>query len=101
MRLRFTIRDLLWLTLVVALGSIQIEQAVTVGEIAAARRLFREYADWLGIDLCFQGFASELATLPGVYSPPRRRLLLAWDEKKAPLGCVALRPHHFHASPDR
>ena len=29
-------------------------------EIAAAATLFREYADWLGIDLTFQGFEAEL-----------------------------------------
>lgn len=59
-------------------------------DIAAARELFREYADRLGVDLCFQGFESELATLPGRYAPPSGRLLLAWHED-VPAGCVALR----------
>ncbi len=59
--------------------------------LASARTLFEEYAASIGIDLSFQGFDAELATLPGDYVPPRGRLLLALYED-APVGCVALRP---------
>lgn len=61
------------------------------GDIAAAAVLFREYADGLGIDLSFQGFAAELAALPGNYAPPAGELLLASADGGAALGCVALR----------
>ncbi|MFQ5742987.1 MAG: GNAT family N-acetyltransferase [Acidobacteriota bacterium] len=66
------------------------KQAKSTSEISAARALFEEYADWLGIDLCFQDFDAELQALPGNYSPPSGRLLLAWEEDE-PVGCVALR----------
>ncbi len=73
-----------------------IRQASTAADIEAARALFLEYAAWLQIDLCFQGFAAELAGLPGAYAPPRGRLLLAEDGATA--GCVALRPLAADAS---
>jgi ribosomal protein S18 acetylase RimI-like enzyme len=56
----------------------------------AARLIFREYADSLEVDLCFQGFDAELANLPGDYAPPDGALLLAYaDDQLA--GCVAMR----------
>jgi len=60
-------------------------------DIALARALFEEYAAWLAVDLCFQSFAEELATLPGHYAPPSGRLFLAGAPGDA-LGCAALRP---------
>jgi GNAT superfamily N-acetyltransferase len=66
-------------------------QAITPEQIALTHSLFAEYATWLGVDLCFQGFAAELAGLPGAYAQPRGRLLLAFDGTEAS-GCVALRP---------
>ncbi|HEY7635934.1 MAG TPA: GNAT family N-acetyltransferase [Gemmatimonadales bacterium] len=55
-----------------------------------AKQLFQEYAESLSIDLEFQGFARELAGLPGRYAPPAGRLLLAMVDQN-PAGCVALR----------
>ena len=73
------------------LDDVEIIDATTPEEIAHIRRLFRAYADWLNVDLCFQDFEAELATLPGAYAPPKGRLLLA-KASDASAGCVGLRP---------
>ncbi|MGB9739810.1 GNAT family N-acetyltransferase [Chloroflexus sp.] len=66
-------------------------QANATDHLDLIRALFREYAASLPIDLGYQGFEAELATLPGAYAPPQGRLLLALAEGSA-AGCVALRP---------
>ena len=51
------------------------------------RALFREYADELAVDLGFQGFDAELASLPLPYDT----ILLAEMEER-PAGCAAIKP---------
>jgi ribosomal protein S18 acetylase RimI-like enzyme len=46
-------------------------------DVAKARALFLDYQAWLDVDLCFQGFAEELASLPGSYVPLKGGLWLA------------------------
>lgn len=69
---------------------IGISPARTDQDVAAVARLFREYAESIGVDLEYQGFSAELAGLPGVYAPPSGDLLLARVDGEA-AGCVALR----------
>ena len=73
-------------------ASFRIRPARSIGDIEAAVRLFEAYAASLGIDLGFQDFTAELASLPGKYAPPAGELLLARDHHGKPLGCVGLRP---------
>ncbi len=54
------------------------------------RNLFGEYEQFLGVDLCFQEFEAELASLPGKYAPPDGRVVLATEGGEA-AGCVAIR----------
>lgn len=62
-----------------------------IEDLDLAREMFLEYQRELGIDLCFQSFEEELATLPGRYGPPAGCLVLVyWDGDLA--ACGALRP---------
>jgi ribosomal protein S18 acetylase RimI-like enzyme len=73
------------------------ESAFTIGPVASSadledvRALFQAYAASLPIDLGYQDFATELATLPGAYIAPAGALLLARDRALRAIGCVALR----------
>lgn len=69
---------------------VNIRHADTPDAIATAKELFREYQLALGVDLSFQAFDDEVATLPGSYAPPTGRLLLAYDDAHV-VGCIALR----------
>jgi carbonic anhydrase len=55
------------------------------------RQFFRNYAGWLGVDLSFQHFDEEMASLPGAYAPPGGRLFYAENDGRA-AGCVGVRP---------
>jgi putative acetyltransferase len=70
---------------------IVIDYARGEGDIIYIRELFTEYQEWLGVDLCFQGFDQELLDLPGKYAEPRGCMLLA-REGEAIAGCVAVWP---------
>ncbi len=56
---------------------LSIISAETDEGVEQASVLFREYAASLGVDLSFQNFEQELASLPGDYAPPDGRLFLA------------------------
>jgi hypothetical protein len=60
-------------------------------QMSSVRALFLEYASTLDFDLSFQGFKEEVLSLPGNYSPPAGRILLAHQDSEL-AGCVALRP---------
>lgn len=64
-------------------------------QLEEVRALFLEYAQSLGFSLCFQGFDEELRALPGIYAPPRGRLLFAIEDG-VPAGCAGL--HEWDAA---
>ena len=55
------------------------------------RQYFRNYAAWLGVDLSYQNFEQEMASLPGAYTAPEGRLFFAEVDGR-PAGCVGIRP---------
>jgi ribosomal protein S18 acetylase RimI-like enzyme len=72
----------------------RIVDAIGDAELEIIARLFQsyadEFADMIAEQLCRQGFAAEVAGLPGRYAPPSGCLLLAM-EGDVPAGCVGLR----------
>lgn len=68
--------------------ALEIIDAKAANDIAAVKQLFQEYADWLPVDLGFQGFEQEMATFPDKYL----LLLLARQNGQA-VGAVGLIPH--------
>ena len=67
-----------------------LRQVESEEDIRETRKLFEEYVDGLGVSLCFQNYDKEVAELPGQYTPPDGRLLLASQEGQI-AGCIALR----------
>lgn len=70
---------------------VQIQALDGTTDIDLVRAIFKEYASSLAIDLCFQNFETELASLPGDYAPPRGALFIARSANEM-VGCCALRP---------
>jgi putative acetyltransferase len=70
---------------------IQLVAPAGLEDLEELRGIFREYAQSLGVDLCFQQFDRELAELPGEYAAPRGTLLMARVDGEL-AGCCALRP---------
>jgi ribosomal protein S18 acetylase RimI-like enzyme len=71
--------------------SVEIMTPTTPALIDATRTIFREYEASLEVDLCFQNFETELATLPGEYALPQGALLLALVDGDV-AGCGGMRP---------
>ena len=73
-------------------ASFEISPVRGAADLQAVADLFAAYAGSLPIDLAYQDFEDEMASLPGKYAPPAGELLLARAADGTALGCVALRP---------
>lgn len=69
---------------------VSISKVSSQAELDQCKILFREYAQWLDVDLTFQGFEEELETLPASYVFPTGGLFIAKVDGKL-AGCVAIR----------
>jgi putative acetyltransferase len=69
---------------------VRIRDAKWPGDLSIVQSLFEDYAAEIGVDLSFQGFAEEVAVLPGIYAGPRGGLWLA-EASGGVVGCIALR----------
>jgi GNAT superfamily N-acetyltransferase len=69
----------------------EIVEAVGEEHLDQVRSLFREYQAELLPQYRAPSLENELANLPGVYAPPKGKLLLATVAGQ-PVGCVGLRP---------
>lgn len=73
------------------MSTLTITPALDETDVETARTLLLEYAASLEVDLAYQDFQREVASLPGDYAPPRGCLLLARNGTSA-LACVGVRP---------
>jgi putative acetyltransferase len=72
-------------------AEIRITEAVWPEDRAPIARLMRDYVEALEVDISFQDFESEYASLPGKYERPEGVVLLAWAADEA-VGIVTYRP---------
>jgi len=74
---------------------LRIVPALSEEAISQTRNLFREYSRMPGVALCMEDFEREVGALPGSYTPPDGRLLLAIhqnpENREEAIGCAALR----------
>jgi putative acetyltransferase len=73
------------------MGDIALTYGLAESDRVAVAYLLREYEAGIGVSLCFQNFADEVAALPGQYAPPKGQMILARAEQGL-VGCVAVRP---------
>lgn len=69
----------------------------TEEQYSTASLLFREYAQWLGIDLSFQSFEKELLEIKKMYASPKGMILLC-RLKDEYIACVAVRPNEEYVA---
>ncbi len=72
--------------------NIELTYANNSEDLEATQKIFIEYQQFLGIDLCFQDFEKELKNLDKIYAAPQGCIILAKTPQNEVVGCVALKP---------
>jgi putative acetyltransferase len=65
--------------------------AQSAADFELGKVLFREYAETLEFNLCFQGFEAELENIHLKYAAPEGALFLVKNEAGEGVGCIAVR----------
>lgn len=69
---------------------LELIEVVSDEEYDITASLFKEYAEWLNVDLAFQHFENELKVLKVMYATPEGGILLCKKEGTF-IGCAAIR----------
>jgi putative acetyltransferase len=72
-------------------ASYAIELVETAPAYCALGVLFREYQAHINVDLCFQGFEAELASIEAIYAAPDGAAFIAAGQNAQRFGCIALK----------
>ncbi len=76
-------------------NNIEVKQAQNPEDFSTAKILILEYTAWLGIDLSFQNFDAEIATMPTTFGDPNGALFIVFYNNN-PVGVAGIKRFSSH-----